>query len=222
SLEGWRRCKTLAIKGNGRPDCQGNRTVLSSETGTFYFAATSDIVLAWAAVEAGETRIFTRHFGGGDSKRLYSPHEPLAALEMNPEGFEDSPAVVDALFGPTGAEEQRHMTFVRIPLNGTGQATEWTFREPTRLDAANTVKFPDRWAIAPVTFDDPPVLARVETGLVCLWPSIRGSQQIVAEGGAGKAEYIRLVVLPRLSRNLERVWATWVDPQRGIERRPIR
>ncbi|MGA2329728.1 MAG: hypothetical protein ABSH05_26035, partial [Bryobacteraceae bacterium] len=40
SLEGWRRCKTLAIKGNGRPDCQGNRTVLSSETGTFYFAAT--------------------------------------------------------------------------------------------------------------------------------------------------------------------------------------
>lgn len=180
------------------------------------------IELAWAATEAGETRVFTRRYGAGDTKRLYARREPLAALEMNPEGGEGAPAVIDALFGPSGAGEQRHMTFVRIPLDGTGQAVEWTFREPTRLGSANTVKFPDRWAIAPVALENPPVLARVETDLVCLWPSLGGTQQTVAEGTAGKVEFIRLAALPRVGRNKKRVWATWVDPERGIERRPIR
>ena len=180
------------------------------------------IELVWAAAEAGETRISTRRYGAGSTKRLYARREPLVALEMNPEGFDGTPAVIDALFGPAGEEEQRRMTFVRIPLNGIGQAVEWTFREPTRLDPANTVKFPDRWAIAPVTLDDPPVLARVHNDLVCLWPAKQGMQEAVAQGDAGKAEYLRVAVLPYLGPDRKRVWAAWVDPDRGIQRRSIR
>jgi hypothetical protein len=168
--------------------------------------ADAEIVLLWAAVEAGETQLLMRHYRPGETgatgapKVLYARREPLVAMAMEPVALPVIPAVVDALFGPAGEKDQRHMTLIRIPLAGPAQPLEWRFREPSRTIDANTTRFPDRWALASWPAEDPPVLARLEQNLLCLWPT-SGSPPAIFAQDAAAVEHIRLAVLPRLDRS---------------------
>lgn len=163
-----------------------------------HYGGGAEIELVWPAEQAGETRIWSRRYGpDGAPKVLYTRREPVAALALG-----DS--TVEALFGTT---------LVSIPLSGQGQPSEWRLTPPEGGAEA--------WTLAALPGGSPTVLARRGQDLLCWWPPSAAPQAVIARD-AGAATHIRLAALQRPDATGRRVYAIWVDPEKGIQRRAVR
>jgi hypothetical protein len=166
------------------------------------------VTLVWPEVEGNVVRIYRRSFapgqtaGQGEHKLLVERSGPLVALEMAPLG----PDVADALFGP--ALKQTTCTYLRISLTDGKLLAEHSLEAPTEKV--------DNWAIASAPLEELPVLAKTGDLLLKATAKTAGAWNVMASG-VREARYLQLHVL----RNA-RLWATWVDPQTGIEYRPLK
>jgi hypothetical protein len=158
----------------------------------------AEIELVWPEEQAGQTRIWSRSYGpDGAPKVLYVRRDPVAAIALG-----DS--TVEALFGTT---------LVSIPLSGQGQPSEWRLTPPDQGAEA--------WTVAALPGGSPTVLARRGQELLCWWPPSPAPQAVIARD-AGAATHLRLAPLHRPDAARRRVYAIWVDPERGIQRRAVR
>jgi hypothetical protein len=158
------------------------------------YGAQAEIELVWVAEQEGETRIWSRRYGpDGAPKLLLTRHEPVSTLALG-----DSAAA--AMFGTT---------LVSIPLSGQVQPSEWQF------DGDGT-----DWTIA-VSGAEPTVMARRGQELLCWWPPSTAPQAVIARD-AGRATQIHLAALQDPDKKGHRIWASWVDPEKGIQHRAVR
>jgi hypothetical protein len=170
--------------------------------------ADAAVTLLWPEVEGNVVRIYRRSFapgqtaGQGERKLLLERPGPLAALEMAPLG----PEFAGALFGP--AVKQTACTYLRISLTDGKLLAEHALEAPKEKV--------DVWAIASAPLEDPPVLARAGDLLLKTTAKTVGGWRVTASG-VREARHLQLHVLRGA-----RLWVTWVDPQSGIEYRPLK
>lgn len=167
-------------------------------------------LIAGEAAQAG-TRLYRQRFSvqsGPDTAAapLLQRPEPLAALALPPVGGGGADAV-DLLFGPLGAPAR--MLFVREPVSGGAAIKEMPFVVPSD----ERQQPPSDWALVPALPEQPVLAARFRGQIIAR--SLMSGQESVLEQHAPDAAGLQLHALE------QEIWATWVDPSRGLQARKL-